>query len=602
MGPDGDAIVTTMIPETPISAAEVQDQLNQILASPEFHGSARLQRFLRLAVERTLAGEADQMKEYNVGRDVFDRGDDYDPRMDSIVRVEAQRLRRKLKDYYQTHGRAEPIVIAFEPGSYVPVFKRALARADRAQTTVTLVRPDVCTVAVLPFSNLSPEPEQEYFCDGITEDIINALTAIPELRVIGRTSMFAVKQTPPDLNEVSARWGAGTIIEGTVRKAGEVLRVSARIIDSETRQALWSQVFDRHTRDVFSIEDEIARSIADTLRVTLVPSPQAERSPEASDTAAYIFYLKGRQAWNRMSREGYQFAIEQFNRAISLNRDFAPAYAGLADAYTWLTFWGMLRPSDAWPKGKRAAREALRLDPASAQAHSSLGATTFFFDWEWQESLKLFKNALDLQPGYLDGHQLYGLCLLILGRFDEALPHLERIVQLDPLSFRQNRTLGLLHYLQGHAKEAGKWVEAAIALEPDSVESHYFMARLHLQQRRYEAALAEAVNCQKDLPAPLALSILGVSLMRHGDRTGALRTLERLAAMSSAGYVDPLASAFVHVALGDSSAALECLRRSLDERSPHALFLNVDPLLDELRPDSRFQSLVSGLMFPTVSK
>ncbi len=583
------------MPKGPISAAEVQDQLNHILASPGFRGSPRLQRFLRFAVERALAGEADQLKEYNVGRDVFDRGENYDPRVESIVRVEAQRLRRKLKEYYQTHGRTEPIVIAFEPGSYVPTFTRAV----QAQFTVTLPRPDVRTVAVLPFSNLSPEPEQEYFCDGITEDIINALASIPELQVIGRTSMFALQGTPPDLREISARWGAGTIIEGTVRKAGELLRVSARIVDSETRQARWSQVFDRHTRDVFSIEDEIAGSIAETLRVTLVAGPQPERRLDGSDTAAYILYLKGRQAWNRLSREGYQFAIEQFNRAISLDRNFAPPHAGLADAYTWLTFWGMLRPREAWPKGKQAAREALRLDPLSAQAHSSLGATTFFLDREWQEGVALLKKAIGLQPGYLDGHQLLGICLLVLGRLEEALHHLKLTVQLDPLSFRLNRTLGLLYYLDGRAREAEKWFDAAIALEPESVESHYLLARLHLQQRRHEAALAEALNCQRDPPAPFALSILGVSLMRTGDRIGAVRILERLAAMSSAGYVDPLASAFVQVALGDSSAALECLRSSLEERSPHALFLNVDPLFDELRSDTRFQDLVAGLKFST---
>jgi tetratricopeptide (TPR) repeat protein len=332
--------------------------------------------------------------------------------------------------------------------------------------------------------------------------------------------------------------------------------------------------------------------------VTVVSCPMPERGEKAQDTAAYIHYLKGRQAWNRMSREGYQTAIEQFNLAISVDRGFAPPHAGLADAYTWLTFWGMLRPRDAGPKAKHAAREALRLDPMSAQAHSSLGAATFLFDWDWQEGLALLRKAVELQPGYSDGHQLLGICLMVLGRFEEALPHLDRTVQLDPLSFRLNRTLGLLYYLQGRAKDAEKWLEAAIALEPDSVESHYMLARLHLQQRRYRAALTEARSCQRDTPAPLALGILGVSLARQGDRVGALQTLERLAAMSSAGYVDPAASAFVHAALGDFSAALGCLRSSLEERSAHALFLNVDPLFDELRSDGRFQNLGASLKFP----
>ena len=260
---------------TPIPATEVQEQVSRILASPEFRRSLRLQRFLRLAVERTLAGEIDQMKEYIVGREVFDRGADYDPSVDSIVRVEAQRLRRKLREYYETHGREDPILITFQSGSYVPAFVRVAhpeppLGAPEAQRVAPPARPNPRTVAVLPFSNLSPEPEQEYFCDGITEDIINAISSISKLQVIGRTSLFALKRIE-DPHEIVIRLGAGTIIEGTVRKAGGLLRVSARSIDSETRRVRWSRVFDRKTGDVFSIENEIARSTARALRAEWQP-------------------------------------------------------------------------------------------------------------------------------------------------------------------------------------------------------------------------------------------------------------------------------------------------------------------------------------------
>ncbi len=248
-------------------------------------------------------------------------------------------------------------------------------------------------------------------------------------------------------------------------------------------------------------------------------------------------------------------------------------------------------------RGKHAAQDALRLDPASAQAHSSLAAAKFFFDWDWQESLALSKRALELQPGYLDGLHIYGTCLFFLGRFEEARACLEPAVHLDPLSFRMNRTLGTLCYLQGRADEAERWLESAIALEPDSMESHYLLARLHLQQRRYDAALNELLKCQKDPSNALALGILGVTLKRKGDEAGALSTVERLAEMSLVEYVDPLASALVHVALGNSDAALECLENSLVERSPHALLLKVDPLFDEIRSDPRFQNLVSSLEF-----
>src|SRR5580658_8699258 len=232
-----------------IPTAEIHGQLDRILASKGFRSSVRLQRFLRLAVERTLAGETHQLKEYAVGRDVFDRGPDYDPRVDSIVRVEARRLRNKLREYYRAGGAAEPVVIDFPHGSYAPRFIRVSeppaqrsdprpehvpANSEKSSASPGGVAsssnppPDPCTIAVLPFSNLSPEPEQQYFCDGMTEDIINALTAIAELQVIGRTSMFALEPGARDLREIGARLGAGTIVEGSVRKAGEMLRVSAK--------------------------------------------------------------------------------------------------------------------------------------------------------------------------------------------------------------------------------------------------------------------------------------------------------------------------------------------------------------------------------------
>jgi serine/threonine-protein kinase len=264
----------------PISEFEIQTELHRILASPEFRSSERLRRFLRFAVERTLAGEAAQLKEYLVGREVFDRGSSYDPRTDSIVRVEAQRLRRKLREYYQAHGSADPIRISIQAGSYVPAFARPVrVDADGAENSASPGPPDPRTVAVFPFSNLSPEPNQEYFCDGIAEDIINALTPIPQFKVIARATTLSLKRSTADLREMGSHLGAGTIIEGTVRKAGNVLRISAKLVSSETQQVLWSWAFDRPAQDLFAVGDEIARSIADALRATLGPDFHSKAFP-----------------------------------------------------------------------------------------------------------------------------------------------------------------------------------------------------------------------------------------------------------------------------------------------------------------------------------
>jgi adenylate cyclase len=353
-----------------VPAADVRRQLARIFASPQFVNTVRLQRFLEVTVEWTLAGRGDELKEYTLGREAFDRGDDYDPRNDSIVRVEAQRLRGKLRDYYASGGRTDPVTIALKPGSYVPAF----TWAAQAVLTMPPAPPpaDRNTVAVLPFTNLSPEPEQDYFCDGITEDIINELTSIRELNVVGRTSTFAFKGSRIDLREIGARLSAGTVIEGSVRKAGDMLRVSAKIIDAESGRALWSESFDRRTGDVFAIEDEIAGAIAGTLRVTLAVPHNGERHG-APGFEAYSLYLKGRHAWNQMTPSGYADAIDLYSRAVSLYPDYALPYSGLADCYSWLAMWGLRRPHEMFPKAKRAALEALRIEARLAHAYASLG-------------------------------------------------------------------------------------------------------------------------------------------------------------------------------------------------------------------------------------
>src|SRR5580700_9517767 len=250
---------------------QVRAHLAKILASEMFVRSDRLCRFLNLTVERTLAGEAAQISEYIVGRDVFDRDQRYDPQIDSIVRVEARRLRNKLREYYNGPGTADPVVITFPKGTYVPVFSTA---APAAGVRITSPDLDPRTIAVLPFVNLSSEPDQDFFCDGITEEILNALTAVPELNVVARTSVFYFKGANADVREIGDRLGAGTVIEGSVRKAGSQLRICAKAIKASDGLTLWSDTFDRDLADVFAIQDEIARAVAGALRVSLAPSPE----------------------------------------------------------------------------------------------------------------------------------------------------------------------------------------------------------------------------------------------------------------------------------------------------------------------------------------
>ena len=574
------------------SRAEVQDQLDRILASAPFRKSLRLKRFLKLTVERALAGDAAQLKEYTLGREAFDRGPKFDPRLDPIVRVEATRLRSKLREYYETYGASDPVRIGFPRGAYVPVFARAAPDPPPAARQT----PDPRTVAVLPFSNLSPEPEQDFFSEGITEDIIDRITTIPELSVVGRASSFVFKSSRADAREIGARLGAGTLVEGSVRKAGDVLRVSARIIQADSQRALWSEVFDRRVGDVFSIEDEIAGAIAGALHVKLAVGQSGSPRDSAPTIEAYALYLKGRRAWNLMSPQGFRDAVELFDRAISLFPDYAPPYAGLADTLYYLAAWGLMSPFENGPKVKRAAQESLRLDPNLAHAYTSLGLAVSFFDLQWQEGLALLRKAIEMEPSYSLGQQQYGTILLLLGHFEEALRACERAVRLDPLAVRTNRSLGWVYFVDHRPVDAEKWIREAIDLDPESLETRCLLAQVYMEQRRFEEALA-VMQVPHSEATGGALGVLGACLARAGSRDRALRILERLSSPAPGEYSDPLAAAYVHHALGDFDRTLDCIEQAVEIRSPFLWLLLRNPLFEDLRPFPRFHRLVETLNF-----
>ncbi len=571
--------------------AEVSASLDRILESDGFRNSERLRRFLRLTVEATLAGQGTQLKEYSLGRDAFDRGPDYDPRTDSIVRVEAQRLRRKLKEYYEGAGSFDPVRIELHSGSYVPEFSRA-----PVASTPTEAHLDPNTVAVLPFANLSPEAEQGYFCDGITEDIINALTTVPELKVLGSASMFRLRDTPADVREIGEKLGAGTIVEGSVRRAAGVLRISAKLMNSQTRLAMWSSSFDRPLGDVFAVKDEIAGAIAGTLRVTLGFDPKPPLRDGAPSIEAYTLYLKGRQAANRLDLPGYRTAIEFFGRAVSLFPDYALPYAALANLYASSALISVMRPFEVMPRAKRAAMEALRLDSRLAQAFAALGWVTFFFDRQWEQGLALTRRAVAIAPSYAFGHFAQGACHTILGRFNEGLACFELALQLDPLSLRVMRGLTWTLSVAGRFEEAERHARMAVDLAPDSAEPYYIMALMYLHHRKVAGALTAIRKGHRGSPTPLARGLEGAILAAAGDRAGATRIIHQLEGSDE--WVDPVIYSRIYMELGDTEKALEYLRESFEERSPLALYAPIEPLYAPIRSTPGFQELIAPLKLP----
>ena len=349
-------------PAQAVPAAAVGEQLARIVDSPRFISSARLCRFLTHIVNRAIGGDLDSLKEFSVAMEVFDRTSEYDPSIDAIVRVEARRLRAKLKEYYEGPGSNDPVLIGLRPGSYVPIFRWLDPHTRNQVQEIGSAVQAGASVAVLPFVNMSPEPEQDYFCDGISEEIINSLTCVAGLKVIARSSAFQFKGTSFDIRGVGRRLDADVVIEGSVRKAGDQLRITAQAIYTGSGHYLWSKVFRRELRDVFAIQEEIAHTVAGLLPVDL-PAAPARMRPPVLDLEPYTRYLRARFLIHQQSPEALRAALEQLKELLHLFPDYALAYSGLAAASGLLSHFGVVSGRDVYPEVRANAERAYSLDP-----------------------------------------------------------------------------------------------------------------------------------------------------------------------------------------------------------------------------------------------
>ena len=385
----------------PVPVTAVRDQLARVVNSPGFVSSARLCRFLMHIVNRTIDGDIDSLKEFTIAMEVFDRTSKYDPNIDAIVRVEARRLRAKLKAYYEEGpGTVDPVLIGLRPGNYVPIFRWLDAQPAKHLDETGATQPAGRTcVAVLPFVNMSTEPEQDYFCDGISEEITNSLTRVSGLNVIARTSAFHFKVANIDLREVGQRLGANLVIEGSVRKAGEQLRITAQAIQTESGHHIWSETFRRELKDVFAIQEEIAQSVADLLRLHM-PEAQGAVPPSPPDLDAYTRYLRARFLIHQQSPETLHAALEQLRRLTETYPDYALAYSGMAAASGLLAQFGVVSGREVYPEVKANAGRGYALDPESGETCTVLGGLRAWFEYRWDEADGMYDRALRLQPGH----------------------------------------------------------------------------------------------------------------------------------------------------------------------------------------------------------
>src|SRR5580698_5004321 len=371
----------------PVAATAVRDQLARILDSSGFVSSVRLCRFLTHIVNRTIDGDIDSLKEFSIAMEVFDRTSEYDPNIDAIVRVEARRLRAKLKAYYEEgQGTVDPVLIGLRPGSYVPVFRWLDAQPAKHREEIGVAPPPsrMC-VAVLPFVNMSPEPEQDYFCDGISEEITNSLTRVSGLNVIARTSAFHFKGANIDIREVGQRLGANLVIEGSVRKAGEQLRITAQAIQTESGHHIWSETFRRELRDVFAIQEEIAQSVAELLRLH-IPAAQTPVHPSARNPEAYTRHLRARFLIHQQSPETLRAALEQLRRLTETYPDYALAYSGMAAASGLLAQFGIVSGRDVYPEVKASAERGYALNRELGETCAVLAGLRSWFEHRWEEA------------------------------------------------------------------------------------------------------------------------------------------------------------------------------------------------------------------------
>lgn len=453
------------------------------------------------------------------------------------------------------------------------------------------------SVAVLPFVNASSDPENEYLSDGLTDELISALAGVSGLRVASRTSVFALKGKPLDVRAIGALLGTSDVLEGTVRKSGDRLRITAQLTSTDDGRLVWSQRYDRTLHDVFAIQDEIANTIVDTLRATSF----ADHAPPAlrrytENVAAYSLYLRGRFAWNKRTQEGVAEAIDFFERAIAEDPAYALAYTGLSDAYALRVDYRSVPVDEGFQHAKEYARKALALDERLAEAHASLAWSLFIYDWDWAGASREFLRAIELDPRYASAHQWYAFALASRGLVDKALVEGHTAQELDPSSVSVRRSLAWLYYYARQFEQARYHLTRAIAMNPAAEETYRVLGltlAIEGQTAEAERVLREAVRMHGS--GTYTTATLGFALARAGKTDEATRLAEELERLREREYVSPVALATVHIGLGNLSRALDWAERAYGERRGWMAYLAVNPLVDPLRGDPRFEALVARM-------
>lgn len=449
------------------------------------------------------------------------------------------------------------------------------------------------SVAVLPLENLSGDPEQEYFADGLTEALITSLAQITALRVVSRTTAMHYKGARRPLPDIARELGVEVVVEGTVLRSGERVRISAQLIEATSDTHLWAESYERDLRDVLQLQSEIARAVARSVETKLTPSEQEQlsRMPRV-DPEAYEAYLKGRYYWNKRSGEAVKKGVEYFQQAIKKDPSYAAPYAALADCAGIAGFWSFASPMEGCGRSKAAALKALQIED-SAEAHASLGWAILHYDWDFFSAEREFQQAIRLNPRYATAHQWYGHCLGAMGRFDEAFAVLKHAIQLDPLSLIVATSYAGISWLGRRWNEAIDQTKEVLELDPNYIAGRWALARSYDCLGSYGAAIAcaqDAIRLSGD--NLFFITDLGHAYAAAGQREEAIRILDQLQQTSKECYVDSCFMAQICVALNKTEEALRWLEAAYEQRASYIAYIKLDPWFDNLRSDERFQDLL----------
>jgi TolB-like protein/Tfp pilus assembly protein PilF len=457
------------------------------------------------------------------------------------------------------------------------------------------------SIAVLPFANLSRDPDNAYFAAGIQDEIITRLSKITDLNVISCTSTQRFKSSPDDIPAIAAQLGVANILEGSVQRTAEAVRVNVQLIRGATDTHLWADTFDRKLTDIFAVESEISKSIAATLQAKLSGSEQSAIAARPTEnTEAYQLYLKGRFFWNKRTGQNLNKAADYFNQAIAADRKYALAYVGLADAYVLMPLYGAGAPQDCYPKAKAAAKKALELDDASAEAHTSLAQVYCYYDLDYPQAIREFQRAIELNPNYATAHQWYGSSgLAALGQFDDAVAEVKRAIALDPLSLVINTDLGNTYYRARRYDEAVEQMRKTLEMDPAFYYAHWNLGSALAAKGALKPAIEEYEKARALNDDPSMLGLLANAYAKSGNKAEALKIRDQLESISKQRYVSGYSFALAYLGLGNKEEAFRWLEKAYDDRAGDALrFVKVEPLLDPLRGDPRFEALVAKIFPP----